>query len=114
MNTDPHYKDGEHWISLFINIKKKYIIYFDSNGNPPPKEVKELITKITKQGKQIGIDFDVLINTLEHQKTESECGMYCLYFIIQMLTDKNKDSFLRNKIPDEEVFDLRKKYFNGN
>ena len=114
LNTDPHYKDGEHWISLFINIKKKYIIYFDSNGNPPPKEVKELITKITKQGKQIGIDFDVLINTLEHQKTESECGMYSLYFIIQMLKDKNKDYFLRNKIHDEEVFNLRKKYFNGN
>ena len=114
LNTDPHYKDGEHWISLFINIKEKYIIYFDSNGNPPPNEVKELITKITKQGKQIGIDFDVLINKLEHQKTESECGMYCLYFIIQMLKDKNNDYFLKNKIPDEEVFKLRKKYFNGN
>jgi hypothetical protein len=114
LNTDPHYKDGEHWISLFINIKQKYIIYFDSNGNPPPKEVKELITKITNQGKQIGIDFDVLINKLEHQKTESECGMYCLYFIIQMLKDKDKDYFLKNKIPDEEVFKLRKKYFNGN
>lgn len=114
LNTDPHYKDGEHWISLFINIKEKYIIYFDSNGNPPPKEVKELITKITNQGKQIGIDFDVLINKLEHQKTESECGMYCLYFIIQMLKDKDKDYFLKNKIPDEEVFKLRKKYFNGN
>ena len=114
LNTDPHYKDGEHWISLFINIKEKYIIYFDSNGNPPPNEVKELITKITKQGKQIGIDFDVLINKLEHQKTESECGMYCLYFIIQMLKDKNNDYFFKNKIPDEEVFKLRKKYFNGN
>jgi len=114
LNTDPHYKDGEHWISLFINIKEKYIIYFDSNGNPPPKEVKELITKITNQGKQIGIDFDVLINKLEHQQTESECGMYCLYFIIQMLKDKDKDYFLKNKIPDEEVFKLRKKYFNGN
>ena len=114
LNTDPHYKDGEHWISLFINIKKKYIIYFDSNGNPPPNEVKELITKITKQGKQIGIDFYVLINKLEHQKTESECGMYCLYFIIQMLKDKNNDYFLKNKIPDEEVFKLRKKYFNVN
>ena len=24
------------------------------------------------------------------------------------------DYFLKNKIPDEEVFKLRKKYFNGN
>ena len=114
LNTHPHYKEGEHWIALFINIKKKYIIYFDSNGNLPPKEVKKLIKKISNQGKQIGIDFDILINKLEHQETQTECGMYCLYFIIQMLKDKNKDYFLKNKIHDVEVFKLRKKYFNGN
>merc|ERR1711871_369584 len=38
-NTDPHTKGGEHWICLFINIKKKYIIYFDSVGNYTPKQI---------------------------------------------------------------------------
>ena len=93
LNTDPHYKDGEHWISLFINIKNKEIIYFDSNGNPPPKEVKELINNIEKQGKQLGINFVVYENNISHQKSDSECGMYCLYFIIEMLKDTNKDFF---------------------
>ena len=111
-NTDPHYKNGEHWISMFVNIKKKFIVYFDSNGNEPPKEVKQLITTIEKQGKQLGIDFKVHINKREHQKTDSECGMYCLYFIIQMLKDKDVTYFLKNNIPDEEVFELRNKYFN--
>lgn len=112
LNTDPHYKDGEHWISLFINIKNKEIIYFDSNGNPPPKEVKELINNIEKQGKHLGINFVVYENNISHQKSDSECGMYCLYFIIEMLKDTNKDFFLKNRIDDNKVFLLRKKYFN--
>jgi len=111
-NTDPHYKNGEHWISMFVNIKKKIIVYFDSNGNEPPKQVSKLIDTIRNQGRQIGIDFKVYINEKEHQQSESECGMYCLYFIIQMLKDTEVTYFLKNKIPDKEVFELRKKYFN--
>jgi|UniRef100_A0A6C0CL98 hypothetical protein len=111
-NTHPHYKSGEHWISMFINIKQKFIIYFDSNGNKPPSEVKKFVNEVTSQGKQLGIDFKYYVNNIEHQETESECGMYCLYFIIEMLKDKSATHFLENKINDKEVFILRKKYFN--
>ena len=111
-NTHPHYKSGEHWISMFINIKKKFIIYFDSNGNKPPEEVNKFVDTIQTQGKQLGINFDYYKNTIEHQETESECGMYCLYFIIEMLKDKPENNFLKNKINDKEVFKLRNKYFN--
>jgi len=111
-NTHPHFKSGEHWISMFINIKKKYIIYFDSNGNEPPPEVRKFVETITTQGKQLGINFDYYENTIEHQETESECGMYCVYFLIEMLKDKPETYFLKHKIDDEEVFKLRKKYFN--
>ena len=112
LNTDPHNKDGEHWISLFVNIKKKFIVYFDSNGNKPPKQVTKLMNEIKNQGKQLGIDFKLYNNEIEHQKSESECGMYCLYFIIEMLKDKDIEYFLDNKIDDKEVFVLRNKYFN--
>ena len=61
-NTHPHFKSGEHWISMFINIKKKYIIYFDSNGNEPPTEVRKFVETITTQGKQLGINFDYYEN----------------------------------------------------
>ena len=111
-NTDRHDGSGEHWISMFVNIKKKNIIYFDSNGNPPPKEVKELIETISRQGKQLGINFVVMENKIEHQRSNTECGMYCLYFIVQMLKDINHEHFLKNRIDDSEVFKLRQKYFN--
>ena len=111
-NTHPHYKEGEHWVALFMNIKKKYIIYFDSNGDEVPKQIEHLMQRIQKQGNQLGIHFDKLYNKVNHQQSDSECGMYCLYFIIEMLKDKNIQYFLNNKIPDKEVFKLRKKYFN--
>ena len=46
LNTDPHNKSGEHWISMFVNIKKRFIVYFDSNGNEAPKQVIKLINTI--------------------------------------------------------------------
>ena len=112
LNTHPHTKGGEHWISMFVNIKRKIIVYFDSNGDPPPKQVSKLMNEIKDQGKQLGIDFTLYANKIEHQQTDSECGMYCLYFIIEMLKDKDLEYFLHNKIDDNEVFQLRKKYFN--
>ena len=45
-NTDPHYKDGEHWISLFVNLSGSHlnnnpgIYYFDSFGRKPPTQIK--------------------------------------------------------------------------
>jgi hypothetical protein len=112
LNTDPHHKSGEHWISLFINIKRKIIVYFDSNGNAPPKQVQKLMNEIKNQGKQLGVDFTIYKNKIEHQQTQSECGMYSLYFIVEMLKDKDLTYFLDNKIDDTEVFKLRNKYFN--
>ena len=70
------------------------------------------MNEIKAQGQQLGINFTIIENDIEHQETESECGMYCLYFIIEMLKDKNLNYFLENKIDDAEVFKLRKKYFN--
>lgn len=113
-NTDPHYKGGSHWISLFINVKKKIIYYFDSNGNKVPTQIKDLMERIQKQGKSMNLNLMIMDNyKFQHQKSETECGMYSLYFIIQMLTDsKNPEYFNTHKIPDSEVFKLRKVFFN--
>ena len=114
-NTDPHYKSGSHWIALFINIQKKYIYYFDSNGNDIPKQIKTFIERVKIQGNQsLGIEFKVMSNyNFSHQKTDKECGMYVLYFIIQLLTNKKEPSYFgKVHIPDEEVFSLRHEYFN--
>ena len=115
-NTDPHDKGGEHWISLFINIKNKFIFFFDSAGNKIPNEIKLLVNKITEQGKKLNPPINFAYDDTYphvHQQSNTECGMYSLYFIINMLEDKLTREFLKTKvIPDEMMINYRKLYFN--
>ena len=112
-NTDPHYKEGSHWISLFIDINRKFIFYFDSNGDKVPVQVLNLIERIEKQGTEINIDFTTYFNRKEHQYSNTECGMYSLYFLNQMITtDKTPPEFNSKRILDKEVESLRLIYFN--
>lgn len=111
-NLDPHYKEGSHWVSMFINIKKREINYFDSYGFPPEKEIKKFINDVINQGKKLNIILKINVNTKRHQFSDSECGMYSIYFIIKMLKGYSFNYFLEKKVKDDTMIKLRKKYFN--
>ena len=114
-NTDPHYLSGSHWISMFVSLKQnnRYIFFFDSTGTSPPKEVKRLINKIKQQGKAWGINFRYIENKKHHQKKPTECGMYALFMIINLLRETMKpEDFIVDIFPDEQMEKFRKLYFN--
>ena len=89
-----------------------------------PKEVDELVKRITEQNNKLKRPKLAFYNNkIEHQKGNSECGMYSLYFIVTMLTEKTNNETLKNRkekidyfsnkrIPDNLVFEYREKYFN--
>ncbi len=115
-NTDPHYKSGSHWISLFINCKKGTIFFFDSAGDPVPKEIKKLVDRVIEQGSKltnpINFKFDQN-HPVEHQYGNTECGIYSLFFIVHMLQDKITQHYLKTHIlKDEYMEKFRKVYFN--
>lgn len=115
-NTDPHYKPGEHWISLFINIKKAQIFFFDSAGNKVPKHIQKFVNDVVEQGlklkKPIHFVFDQNY-PVEHQYKNTECGIYALFFIVHMLQDKITGNYLKTHIlKDEYMQKFRKIYFN--
>jgi hypothetical protein len=78
---------------------------------------------IKQQAKSLKIRFKVHTNgTFEHQYSNTECGMYSLFFLITMLTNKYEDKmfksikqkisfFKRHRIPDKYVEQLRNEYF---
>ena len=111
-NTDTHDLAGSHWICLFINVKKKFIYFFDSNNNRIPKEVMKFVKKVIKQGNVLGIKHKYIKNKIQHQKTDTECGMYTLYVIIQLLLERMTPEMFDKRVPDEEMKYLRKRYFN--
>ena len=113
-NTDPHNKPGQHWISMFINIKKKKIFFFDSVGDKAPKQVMVLINRIIKQGKKLNINIKFDQNhPVEHQYGDTECGIYSLFFISHMLEDKFTEHYMKTHIlKDDYMQKFRKVYFN--
>ena len=116
-NTDPHNKPGQHWISMFINVKKQKIFFFDSVGDKAPQEIMNFVKKVQTQGDAIGkkMVFDQN-HPVEHQYEDGQCGIYSLYFVIHMLEDKANEGeyFKTHIIPDKYVEKFRRIYFNEN
>ena len=113
-NTDPHTSSGSHWISMYLNLDKPYIFYFDSNGNQAPDEIKRLIEKIYEQCKACKMRLRVDSNeNFIHQRSNTECGMYSLFFLINVLEGKYRPTdFKKKRFKDEEMESFRKIYFN--
>ena len=111
-NLDEHWKEGSHWTSMFIDIPTKQICYFDSGGDEPPIEVVNFKDRVILQGKNCGVDFKYMENCpIEHQMQDSECGIYCLYFISQMIKNANFKPFKGKRIPDREMIKYRNIFF---
>jgi len=114
-NLDPHYKGGSHWVALFIDMKEDFIFYFDSTAAEIPKLIFQLVKEIQSQGSLLKNpkQFTFHQNTLtEHQKSNTECGMYCLYFTITMLLREKEINYdspnSSEKMTKEELFALFK------
>ena len=110
-NLSPHYDSGSHWVALFIDCNLKEIYYFDSYGDVAPTNIRKFARIVQNQSIKFGKKYKYFTNKKRHQYKNSECGMYCLYFIIQMLKDVKFERF-KKKIPDIQMEKLRNKYFN--
>lgn len=115
-NLDPHYKSGSHWVALFIDLEKHFIFYFDSNGDKIPKEINILVKRIKFQASKLQIKLKYFSNyNIEHQQKDGQCGMYTLYFIIELLKGDKEYTFFndkKKKIKDEIMKNYRIKYYN--
>lgn len=113
-NTDPHYLSGSHWISVYINISKnskKYGYYFyDSAGSQPFDYIKRLFLSIKKQLNDQ--NFKMHFNDVKHQKGDSECGMFTINFLLNMLNNKMTfKKFIKENPTDKYVYQLRNVLF---
>lgn len=114
-NLDKHDKSGSHWVVLYIDILKEEIYFFDSYGF----RIHPSINKFSKNVIQQSITsnyvrkFKRFSNVIEHQTlTDSECGVYCLYIIIELVKGADFKKLTSKRIPDNRMVKMRKIYFN--
>lgn len=111
-NLDPHDKPGSHWVAMHIDMYKKEIYYFDSYGDRTPSKIKTLVKRIQAESKKFGKKYKFSVNKKRHQYGDSECGMYCLHFIIELAKGTPFKKFQKIRYTDELMTRLRNIYFN--
>ena len=115
-NTDEHYKSGEHWIAAYANFDKKQVYFFDSVGTMPEKRVTKFLARIVKhliKTKKCKLhEIDVMHNYLQHQKGNSECGVYCINFLRRLVRGETFEQIIQNRLSDEKVNQCRDVYFS--
>ena len=110
-NLDKHDKPGSHWVAVYIDTKKKEIYFFCSYGSNPNRQTNKFCKNVQKQAKKLNEDYIIKINKTAHQTGEGECGLYCIYLIINLLKGKSFDKFNETRINQKYMNKRRKKFF---
>jgi hypothetical protein len=112
-NEDSHDEPGSHWVCAFIDIPKRTFYYIDSVANPIPPEVKDFAVRLSDESKQMyGEPMKLIVSTMPHQRGNNQCGMYCLFFIISLLTETATfKELMEDRVPDSSMADLRNVLF---
>ena len=107
-NLDDHTKDGSHWVAMYVSISKKEVYYFDSSGEKIPSEIYRFYKQIKAQDGSYKFfqNYPVV-----HQRGESECGIYSIFFILSMMYREDFSVFTKQRWKDMTMNKLRKKMF---
>lgn len=117
-NVDPSTRGGLHWFSIYVdlvgkNCKTPCIYYFDSVKGDILLEIERLIQTIKDQYVEIypDKDIDVKFNDLQHQYEDTECGVYCIHFLTEMLKGRNFFDYVNSKTNDKMMNKFRNVFF---
>ena len=125
INTDKSNGVGKHWVSVFVDCRpddtKPWTVeYFDSVGDPPMKPIIYWMVKtrasLELYRKRINVDApvdEILVTEIDHQLSETECGVYSLYYIRRRLEGYSYKFFTTKIIPDEYIQIFRKYLFRA-
>jgi hypothetical protein len=119
INTDKYGGAGIHWFCLFCDFRGAgtpaspwTIEYFNSSGSRAPTSVAEWRIKTRYNLEAAGKTAKIIdAAPIQHQRdTDSECGVYCLYYIYKRIHKESLATF-RTRIPDAVMVAFRKKLF---
>jgi hypothetical protein len=115
LNLSRQSQPGSHWVALMVRVddRKKAIetMYFNSSGRNPPQEVVTYKDYVKKQMKRLNYKHTFSINKVRTQNGNSECGVYCINFCVNILNGMSFYETTRNTIDDETMNRYRDKFF---
>jgi hypothetical protein len=111
INTEPLPLSGQHWVTLFIDLRKKIpeIKFFDSLGKMPQKEIKDYINYIKNQ---LDTKVHTSYNKKRYQQNGNQCGIYGIYFIQKNIENDLNQKIFKTYFNDNKMEKIRSEYYN--
>ena len=115
VNLDPHDQKGSHWVAFFISLKGKNrgTYFYDSIARSPPRMIADFMESVVAKVREKDPGHPYRHNTVRRQYKNTECGVFCLKFIEEMLGGRRCFDDVCDSIPyDDETFLERRRYFD--
>jgi len=112
LNTDTSAGAGKHWVCVFADLRGERwaVEYFNSAGNPPPRPVARWMEE---QAARAGRPVDTFaVTDVAHQRSDTECGVYALFYVRARLEGTPAGRFGGAPVPDSEMLAFRKHLFS--
>lgn len=118
VNTDVSTGPGEHWVAVFVDCRgpRWTVEYFNSTGNPPPRPMVGWMERTRQhlaghpRAPAGGVEA-VAVTDVNHQESNTECGLYAMYYIRRRLEETPHEFFRRQVIPDAAMVAFRQHCF---
>lgn len=108
-NLDASHERGSHWIAVFFDrdpkTGKRIVEYFDPTGRKPNKNLSNFLEH------PYFWTADVVISKKKHQRGNAECGIYCLFYILERINGRTMEQINNNRVSDEEMNKFRDVFF---
>ncbi|AJL34289.1 BA71V-S273R (i6R) [African swine fever virus] len=114
LNTDFSTGTGKHWVAIFVDMRGDCwsIEYFNSAGNSPPGPVIRWMERVKQQLLKIHHTVKTLaVTNIRHQRSQTECGPYSLFYIRARLDNVSYTHFISTRITDEDMYKFRTHLF---
>lgn len=124
LNTDIWSGGGKHWVCIFAEKKNNrlFVEYFNSSGNGLKRlsyykdgQEKYTLCEWKKHIESHGIEVSIkeVVNFVL-QKSRTECGVWCLWYIKNRLEGETPEEFFRQNLTDSDMLErARKMLFSG-
>jgi Ulp1 protease family, C-terminal catalytic domain len=122
INNDLSSGPGTHWMALFVDMRDASAMtveYFNSSGNRPKPEFNKWLQKTASalgmavKETQNNAAEAIVVTDKMHQHTQTECGVYALYYIWARLNGVPWTAFNGSRVPDEIMLEFRQHLFEG-
>ncbi len=123
VNTDTSSGPGKHWVAVFVDCRPPAgtawtVEYFNSAGRPPPKPMvqwmertRARISEYRHGGEPAALS--VPVTSMDHQESQTECGLYALFYIRRRLEGVPYGFFFEQRVPDDAMTVFRTHVFRG-